>query len=917
MAERDSRLTAELDKWLLDGGWVVASSERAARFVAAEFNNARRSEGLTVWQEPAIHTWAGYVEQLWNLVQSHSDVTDARMVLNTAQEVALWESILADEKALASILSGPRHHLAGLARDAHELICAYAPEALDAKKRSGWQNDAEKMSEWLSAFDALCAKNALLSASRLPHELIAVLEGAPEFKNSLPPVKLIGFDRFEPVQKKLLDAAGDWEPAAHQTKAARTHYYQAADSTEELNACVLWCGQQLAANPKARLLVLTNDAASRRGEIERAFARLLNTSHAQAIEFSLGVPLSSVPMVRAAVLMLRWLSAPAKENELDWLFAAGYSALMGEETALLLSVMREMRRMQWQRPEWPMEDFCTHALRLRPQLGGWCKRFTAAQSQLEAGAANRRYSPGDWSSVLLEVLDSLGWPGHAPLTSAQFQARKRFEQVVESTAGFGFDGRSIVWSAYQNLFEQQLAETLFVAESREAPILIAGPAESAGLTADGIWMLGAEEGSWPAPGSTNPLLPVSVQRQALMPHATAAVDWQLARQITERLLCAAPEVCFSHAKLRDGQETKRSRLIEQRTTPPQPLPSELKPQAPSQAIAVPVSESRMVPYTRVRESGGAAVLSDQSKCPFMAFAGWRLNADSWRPAELGLNALEKGNVLHEAMRSIWSSGKDGACRSIEEIRNLTQAGTATAELESFVRGHVKAALAHKLNASTHARALPRMIEIEEDRLTGIIVEWLLYECTRQSFEVIEVEQPHTVSVGALSLTLRIDRIDRLNDGSLFVIDYKSGKADKSAWKLPRPEDVQLPLYACYATRKVDAAQQNPKQAEVGGWAFAKINASETKLDGFLRDARATLLPRMNGNNGMVKEPLTNEQLHDWQATLKVLADDFVNGNAEVDPIDPVKTCQWCELQVLCRRQECEADEGNAAEDGNE
>jgi probable DNA repair protein len=912
VAERESRISPELDKWLLDGGRVVASSERAARFVATEFNHARRSEGRTVWLEPGILTWSSYVRELWEQLQS-----DGRMLLTPAQEVALWESILAGNESLASILSGPRHHLAALAQDAHQLICAYAPEALDAKQRTGWQNDAEKMSEWLVEFDSLCAKNALLSTSRLPLELLAAIESEPAIKEQLQPVKLIGFDRFEPAQRKLLDAIGKWELATNQSATANRNYYKAADSSEELRACVSWCGRQLAANPNARLLVLTNDAAMRRGEIERAFTRWLNTPHSPAIEFSLGVPLSSVPMVRAAVLMLRWLSAQAKEDELDWLFASGFSAQSSEETAALLRVMREIRHKQWQRPEWRMQEFSLTALQLQPQLGGWCERFAAASTLLDTRAANHRTAPREWSLLVFDVLDALGWPGHAQLSSAQFQARQRFEQLVESTAGFGFDGRSIRWSEYQTLLEQQLAETLFVAESREAPILIAGPAESAGLTADGIWMLGAEEGTWPAPGSTNPLLPLSVQRTAGMPHSTAAVDWQLARQITERLLNSAPEICFSFAALREGQETKRSRLIEQLAGMPQPLPADLHAQVTELPLDELVSETRVVPYTRVRESGGADVLSDQSKCPFMAFAEWRLNAECWKPAEPGLTALEKGNMLHEAMHSIWRTEQEGIHRRIEDIKMLAPAGRVTSEIESFVRQHVRAAIQKKLSPSTRARALPATIEIEEDRLTRIIVDWLLYETSRQSFEVIELEKPTTVNVGALALNLRIDRIDKLNDDSLLVIDYKSGKADRNVWKLPRPEDVQLPLYACYATQKLNAALEKSQQAKIGGWAFAKINAAEVKLDGLLREARATLSPKLSGNSGMVKEPLTDEMLFDWQTKIRELADDFVDGVAEVDPIEPMKTCEWCELQVLCRRQECDIEESNAAEDGND
>ena len=80
--------------------------------------------------------------------------------------------------------------------------------------------------------------------------------------------------------------------------------------------------------------------------------------------------------------------------------------------------------------------------------------------------------------------------GFRTLESAEAQARDRFGAQWRVWLELGFDGRRITWSDFLNLLSQSLAETLFAQESREAPILIAGPAESAGSSADGIWFLG-------------------------------------------------------------------------------------------------------------------------------------------------------------------------------------------------------------------------------------------------------------------------------------------------------------------------------------------------------------------------------------------------------------------------------------------
>ncbi len=88
--------------------------------------------------------------------------------------------------------------------------------------------------------------------------------------------------------------------------------------------------------------------------------------------------------------------------------------------------------------------------------------------------------------------------------------------------------------------------------------------------------------------------------------------------------------------------------------------------------------------------------------------------------------------------------------------------------------------------------------MEEQRLTRLVAEWLDYESTRIKFEVVDTEVDRTIPIAGLTFDLRLDRIDRLIDNSLLVIDYKSGQVSPKSWDLPRPDDVQLPLYAGFA-----------------------------------------------------------------------------------------------------------------------
>jgi len=150
-------------------------------------------------------------------------------------------------------------------------------------------------------------------------------------------------------------------------------------------------------------------------------------------------------------------------------------------------------------------------------------------------------------------------------------------------------------------------------------------------------------------------------------------------------------------------------------------------------------------------------------------------------------------------------------------------------------------------------------------------------------------------VAGLQLNLRLDRIDRLIDGSLLVIDYKSGNPNPNSWDLPRPEDVQLPLYADFAL--------DLDSSSIGGLVFAKVRAGETEFAGKVRDAKATLRSKISANSNLVKKPLTSEQLADWDAYIEGLALDFLAGRAVVNPRDYPETCERCGLQVVCRVSE--------------
>lgn len=888
----EPKSAAELDAWLREGGIVVTASDRAKRAIVSRFNRARQREGLSAWVASQVLDWPSFVRATWE-----KRTQNGRMLLNSLQEQALWSNIIAASGYSAALLEGPRRRLAALAMRAHELLCSYAPRCLKRSARTAWQQDPGAFSQWLTEFEDACSQQMTLSISKLPLEGIALLQADDKRR---PPLLLAGFDRLLPTQKEFFGAWGDWAELLQNRATTDIRVYEARDQQSELTACARWCKLHLDDDPDRRLLVITQDATNRRGEIERTFQKHVGTSAGQTFEFTLGIPLGQIAIAQSAHLLLRWLNGSLEEQEVDWLFSSGYG-VDGNESAALQAQMRGLRRRGLERTQWTLQAFLSQPLTAGSVLHQWTQRMLAAQRHLRA-STQRTMGPLEWSAFVPRLLEMLGWPGNRKLSSAEFQAEHRWQQALETCGSLGFDERHMGWNQFLAELGRVLGETLFTPESQGAPILIAGPAESAGLTADAIWFLGANEDAWPARGSLHPMLPIEVQREHRMPHSTAQADWELADVITRRLLASASEVRLSYARQETDVELRVSALAVQIAGEAQPVPASFaSAESPSprtfsfsDTARLPFDKSTGTPETEqqaissAREvRGGSTILTAQSQCAFKAFAIARLGAQGWKPAEAGLTPAARGQLLHAVLHAIWS-GPPGGAHSLEELLRI-------ADRHSFVQSHVSKVVNEKLPPLAYEQMPRRYLELEKVRLTRLVSEWLEYEAARAPFAVANTEVDTSVTIAGLTLKLRLDRVDKLHDGSLLIIDYKTGDVSPKSWELPRPDDVQLPLYAGFAVKAGE---------ELGGLVFAKVRAGDSCFAGRVGDPVSTL-GNIRNISILKKNELTLEQILEWRDAIEGLAGDFLAGRAEVDPREAPLTCKGCGLQTMCRIQERE------------
>jgi len=881
-----------------NGDTVITSTARAARALRRSYGEAQRSQGHEAWQSPEILDWDSWLNRLWQKRLRSGDET--RLLLTSLQEQQIWVRVVKpaiEGRRLISVLG-----VAELAQQAYALLCTYrALDFLSGERAAG--SDVESFREWARAFKHLCSREEWLSRSELPLVLGEAVHANQV--EATTPLLLTGFDRITPAQQYLLDAFLQKEhrvevTAAPQLSTLETpQLVKAVEKRDEISICALWARQALAS--AHRIAIVVPNVSTVRPQIESIFRQLL-APQAIAIgqrdlplpfEFSLGVPLENVPMARAALFLLRWMHDPLPQEQLSWLMLSGFLCEHQDELLPIAAFDAKLRSQAMRQPDQDLDTFLqllsTGSKEAIP-LGALLHRLRIARKILPQDAA---INFSEWVTVAERILAAAHWPGAHSMQSEDFQVESRWSQLLDSVAALAFDGRNVGYPEFLEVLEQQAAQTIFAPESRDAPIQILGPLEAAGLTFDALWFLGADDANWPAPARPHPFLPASLQRKHGMPHADTATDWKLAQQATLRLQSSAEKIVFSYPAQNAEGGCRPSTLVSSTTEiTAQSFRGQIAPEdGEDQPADLPIDEelAAIVPWPMEQDAGGSEVLRRQAACPFQSFATRRLSARPMEATDWGLEPRERGSVVHKILEDLWAELKSHA--------GLIHARSEN-RLQAIVEHHVKAALQRYGNAP-HTRKRnwsQAYLDAEQERICSLIHEWLDYEGKRSPFTVEAGEVKLAAAVENLKLQVRVDRIDLIRNGRV-IIDYKTGAVKTDAWEGDRPDEPQLPLYAGFG--RVD---------ELQGVLLGRVREGETRFVGRVENPD-DVFP---GDTKLSRPPYRAEMLQGWQRVLIEVGRQFLRGEAQVDPKQYPKTCEFCPLPGLCRI--AETDRANGTDD---
>ena len=869
---------------LLDQGvTVLTASRRLAHALRLGYAQHAQSLGQRVWRTPRVLPWSTWLAQQWLEARAIGTHAHHARLLTNAHARILWDSLVNDSEWGEGLLN-PSNAARLAARSWRRMQEYLIPLAALNESDS---SEGRALHAWGTEFLHRCEKLQAIDETRLAHWA--------HDANFVPEetLALAGFDSLPPSIARLIErwrAQGKIiEIEAEEQTSSSVVVVTARDADDELELAARWARAQIATG-KSTVGVVVADLQSRRAEVQRVFEdvfapgqRNIQAESAKIpVVIAAPAPLASYPIVDAALLVLQFALHDRPATHAGRLLRSPFIA--GSEAECDRRAMADFRLREDQRDRWDWFELERWA------SANGCDQLAAAARAIgaEIRGNTSSTSPSAWAERFHTWLRVGGWPGERSLSSVEHQTVLKFHAALAEFGTLDAVTAPLSAAAALSRLQELLRDTPFEPETQATSITVIDPATVAGMTFDATWVLGLDAARLPEPVNPDPLLPVALQRAAKIPEATAEGVMQLSRARLARWTRSAAHVVLSWPRQEGEAELQPSPMLSSwpsikgsdlAIASVRPLRRTLFDQRP----LLEQMRDEIAPRLTVKTArGGAMTLELQSRCPFRAQAQIRLGAEDMPTVSIGVEPIDRGIILHRVLAEIWRSLRSHAGLLAIDEETLAERVRASAER------HTMQAL------QPTVRYRQRLAALEASNVTKQVLQLLAVEKQRPGFALSLTEESEPYDIGGLSITLQPDRIDELAHGGQLLIDYKLGDSHSPRQWLDtrpgRPLRPQLPLYGLAhgeSLRGLAYVVLAAGAVEYRGWSDgAYIGEGVATYPGHVR-----LKPE--------HPPDWPSLVAHWRKSLTQLAENFVAGQAAVDPLLP-QECTYCHLSAFCR-----------------
>ena len=874
---------------------TLTVNARLARWLLLEHDEQKRKAGENAWQTPPILPLSSWLRDVW--LASWPE----KYLLSELQCEKIWEEIINQDSARLDLL-----HLQGVASQTSKAFSLLHEYRLPRDKKLYEQTDESKaFLRWIRQFESR------LSSALAPCMLMDAVRNSMQEGEILIPhsLRIRGFEEQSPQLKYFLNFLRE--------KGTRVDFLSPVPSPEilaqrmeklndknvnveeyenrqgEAEACACWVRSIF--QPGKRIGIVVPELEKYRTLLKRELAAELVPETIFSLDeedlpfnISLAPPLSQEPMIKLALNLLSVKTSNVPVSTFLSIIQSPFFGFAFPPTREISDLERNLRKKRVL--SIPLDRF--HSI-----CGSVPQVDQLVESLKSWTLNNSKLMPEKWAKELSDFLKTTGWPGKvAPGTDKQSVLSKRHQgfeawkdclnQLCSLNQILGPINRLEVLNHLTHITRSKP----FQSKTPEHSIQVIGLLESSGMQFDYLWVMGCHHEALPAHPEPNPFIPYEIRNKYSIPRSNPQRELKFTEQSLTRLLMAAPDVHFSYPLHEGDMDLEMSPLLKrfpQDKKAPY-LSNRIKDQVRAmnqlekftEPAFLQVTDSEKNQYGTQGISSGYALLKDQVDCPFRAFARHRLNSQRTPVAEIDFDNLDRGNLIHKALELFWDK-----TRNRKNLSNLSH-GILEKRIEECVQEALKL-------CSQRTTGQTQFNKLEIERNVRLIHDWLLnIERERPDFQVLHNEEDVSINLCGIKLSLRIDRIDEIPGKGLLLIDYKTGREAKPAeWFAEKIRAPQLPLYAT-AQPPVGLAYGHLTLGKPEFKGTADLPLGKLKNYDFAKDTGCSTW---------------KELLSYWKNNLNRVADEFLQGNNQVLPVNKGEPCLHCEFNSLCRIQKIPED----------
>ncbi|NOX51854.1 MAG: hypothetical protein GXP16_15155 [Gammaproteobacteria bacterium] len=815
---------------------LLTPNERLAKEFLRGYENAQLEQGQRAWRTPRIFTLKRYLlEEFRHHSSAPTKLLSEAELLQVAHATQPFKSRTTTSQFM----------------QAWSLVYSYGIQ-LDDNEFSATR--AQLFKQWFEAVHTQLGldqqANALIT-EQIPDWLIN--------NNAVPnqPLMLAFFDQLTPAEQRYLEWASQHvQVEYHQLHTSRqvpqnldVSITSCLNLQEELAAACQWALATKIDSPQARIGIVVPSLAQNYHKVIRQCGVILDPTHGSLsgqFDISGGRALNQQRVWLDALLLLDGLTHGYDQQQLSYLAQSHFFDL--DE----LDTLSKSWPSGWSKK--------ADIQNIAEQCSSNSAKNIAQQYASLADQRDQRTFAG-WIEWVLQVLLSAGWPHTSELHSSQYQAHQAIVQLLTNQPDYLQENLDLPTAL--EVIDLVLSRQMFAPKRPAADIMVLGVLETTGLVFTHLWVCELDEENFPSQNTAHPFIPRRVAQRYAIPRSSQPQELVFAEQMLQSWQRSTQNLQLSFSRTSSGSDRLASPLVADwplheftgKSCHPYHQPSTVALEYFIDDHGLAVDEG----FHR----GGAGLIQDQTECAFRAYAQHRLKLKRLEAPGSLPDSLTRGSVLHDCLHRILQTNP-----SHQDLLNISDANVVRVCQQAL---------------DTLPQSLPATFVAHEiTRLSQLVLQWIALERQRQPFTAIALEKTFQISLSNLSITLRIDRMDRVQE-HLVVIDYKTGVTNISGIAETPLRNTQLPLYSAI-------------NSEVAGVYYAQVRRDACRLTG-VADSRAHIDGAKLQNN---KQPWETQKLI-WHTELEKIADAFSQGQADVSPTPGA--CEYCHLQSFCRISE--------------